>query len=263
MLVNTILIHYPAELCDAMFETFSSMAAEDARFLLAYGGPHAEFAKIQYPDKIFFDDLHLRGQASPQNSWPWLKAASEWTRSHAAEATAVHFTECDHLVFRSDYWRRMEALLLSSGKDFLGKDCFCCSNTNFHFFLEYRDDPTLLALLGSISKRDDPTQLWTALGNGMLFRREALEALVAATDSIPCYTEILIPSVLFHTGRTLGSIDEISEQFDHVRFRPNFSSAEVLSLMREGTSCCHPFKDRERLPELLDKILERHRVQPS
>lgn len=258
MIVNTILAHYNAELIDAMMSHLHTTAGDDVAFHLAYGGPSDQFDHIQYRHKTLLDDPQLKGQVYPQNYSLWLQAVRDWAVANRLNPIAVHFTEVDHIILSPKYWLEIKRVLETSKHDVFGKTCYDCNNTNFHFYLEYRDDASLINYLTGLSTRDNKKSLWTALGDGLLMRWEALDAFCKQPTYHDCYTEILIPSVLHHLGFSLVDLDSISDIFKEVRFRPAYTYDEALALAKEGALCCHPFKERETFIDLQRYARELH-----
>lgn len=251
MIVHSVLTHHPAPVADGMMRFLADLGAGVA-FCLGYGGSREEFERIEFEDKFFLDDPSLRGRIEDQNFSAWFQATEEWCIRKNLQPGLVHFTENDHLPLRADYWVELERAFLESGRDFLGKWCMDRTNTNEQFYLHYRDDPCLLQHLASVSMRSDVRTIWGALADGMLMRREALEALSAVDLALPCFTEILIPSTLHHLGFTLGDFDAWSSIYRFVRHRPAYELSDIREMMSLKPWCCHPFKDIGNLPHLYD-----------
>lgn len=253
-MVHSILTHHPAEVADAMMRFFAELGG-DTRFCLAYGGDREEFEKIRWPGKFFLDETSLRGRTEEQNFSCWLKATVDWYRACGLQPEVVHFSENDHLPLRRDYWRELSRVLSASGRDFLGKWCIDRTGTNEKAYLHYRAAPVLLRHLNGISVHQNKTTLWGALADGMVFRREALEALASLDMGIPSFTEILIPSSLHHLGFALGDMDAFSTLFKSVRHRPEYLVNDVRELCSAGAWCCHPFKTVAELPTIFELVL--------
>lgn len=235
-----------------MLIAFSALAPADVEFVVGYGGPRNEFDRITWPNRIFLEHATFRGRIEEQNFSPWLNAVGRWIQDRQRAPDYVHFSENDHIPLRRDYWSELAGAMNRSGCDFLGKWCMDRTGTNEEFYLRYRRDPilrTVLEPLGQVEPR-----IWGALADGMVFKQQALQALSDVDLDIPCFTEILIPSVLAKLGFRLGDMDAWSDVFRWVRHRPAFEVADVDALLAGGAFCCHPFKDLGRLPELWTRL---------
>jgi len=255
MIVHSILSHHPAHVVDAMAE-FLQALGNGVRFCLAYGGEQEEFEKILFEDKIFLADPGLRGKIESQNFSCWFRAVLDWAERMNVAAEVVHFTECDHIPLRPDYWSEIKRSVCASGKDFLGKWCMDRTNTNEQFSLHYRNDPAFLAHLRAL-RPNGPNPIWGALANGMTFRLEAIRALCNVDLKLDCFTEILIPSTLRCLGFELGDFDEVSSVFARVRHRPEFLLSDVSDLLSQDAWCCHPFKNIRDFSSLFENVLGR------
>jgi len=258
-IVHSILSHHRAETVDAMVAAYARMAP-DVAFCIGYGGSRAEFERIGWKDAFYIEEPGLRGITEQQNYFPWLCAVADWVWSRGWQPECIHFSECDHLVLRSDYWAVLARTLERSGRDFLGKWCMDRSNTNEWARLHYRNNRELLGYLDGFSQRDDKTRLWGALGNGMLLRWPALDALTRTAGRIACFTEILVPSTVHHLGFALGDMDAYGNLYRWVRHRPEFLLEHVEAFLNQGAYCCHPFKAVERLPEVWDLLRRKGQV---
>ncbi|MBE2204429.1 MAG: hypothetical protein IAE94_08840 [Chthoniobacterales bacterium] len=256
MIVHSVLSHHPAHVVDAMMRFLGTLGPQTV-FCLGYGGPREEFDRIAFPEKFFLGDPSLRGRIEEQNFSCWIQATGAWYRRRGIEPDLVHFTENDHIPLRADYWEELRRTIEASGRDFLGKWCMDRTNTNEQSYLHYRDDARLLGHLAALSVRSDPRTIWGALADGMLMRRTAVEALTNRDLSLPCFTEILIPSTLHHLGFTLGDFDAWSGIFRGVRHRPAFALDGLREMIPTKPWCCHPFKDVGSLPELYELILRK------
>lgn len=254
MIVHSVLSHHPAAVADEMMRFLTSLG-KGVPFCLGYGGLREEFDRIKFPEKFFLDAPTLRGRIEEQNFSCWLNATASWCQAQGHTPDLVHFTENDHLPLRSDYWAELGSVAAKSGKDFLGKWCMDRTNTNEQLYLHYRDDARLHRHLALISVHSDRRTLWGALADGMLLRWSALAALSNVDLDFPCFTEILIPSTLYHLGFTLGDFDAWSPIYRSLRHRPAYEMSDVRAMMPRKPFCCHPFKDVEGLPGIYDLVL--------
>lgn len=260
---HSIMSHWPAATTDALLATYARLAPE-VTFSLAYGGPAEEFEKIQFPHKLFIADPCLRGSSEFINFACWYVPVNRWLDEHHPQTDLVFFTEVDHLVLHPDYAKQLVATHRRSGCDVLGKWCFDTTGTNEFFHLRHRDDPALKELLARISTRHQPDALWTALGDGLLMSRTALQALSKVDNlQIKAFTEIVIPSVLHHLGFRLGDCDGYGDDFCEVRYRPDYEPEDVRQLLTRGVRQCHPYKNIEALPDTLALIEKNAGLVPA
>ena len=260
MIVHSVLSHHPPHVADAMTEFLQDLG-NDVRFCLAYGGAREEFDKIRFKDKLFLPDPGLRGNIADQNFSCWFQAVMDWIDQTNIDPEVVHFTECDHIPLRWDYWHEIDRAMVSSGKDFLGKWCMDRSNTNERFYLNYRENVELLRHLRSLNPKIERPVIWGALANGMTFRAAALRALCGVDLRVDCFTEILIPSTLLQLGFQLGDFDAFSTVFAWVRYRPEFLLSDIHDLLARDAWCSHPFKSTVQLPELYELAIQNRNLR--
>jgi hypothetical protein len=250
-LIHSILSHWDAEEVDALMN-FHQQLDSDVVLLLAYGGPEDEFQRIAWRPSIYLADPKLRGPTDQQNYASWIAAVWQWAQDQEQDSQAFFFTETDHPMLRAKYGRELLSMLKASGTSFLGKSCSNRENSNSYFYLRYRSDPALRALLRQVSGVED-SPIYECLATGMLFEKDLLGQVVSQTINISVFTEVIVPSVVRALGCQPGCFDLVSDFMNHVRYRPSFSADDVIQLIDEGAWCCHPFKERAKLPDIIKR----------
>ena len=109
-----------------------------------------------------------------------------------------------------------------------------------------------MEFLRSISVRDqERPSLFGALGGGFVMTRAALEAFRAVSHPRGVYMEVYTATVLYHLGFRVADVDAISDVYADVVHGPLKTFDDVLEAKRRGRFFAHPFKDVDRLPDLL------------
>ncbi len=255
-LLHTILSHWRPEEVDLLLN-YHQQLDPDVDLLLAYGGPEEEFQRISWRPSIYLADPKLRGPTDQQNYASWISSVWQWAENREQHIDAFFFTETDHPMLRAEYGRELLNILKASGTGFLGKSCSNRDNSNSYFYLRYRSDPALHALLSQVSGVED-SPIYECLATGMLFERDLLGRVVSQAIDISVFTEIIVPSVVRALGCQPGCFDLVCDFMNHVRYRPSFTADEMIQLIDGGAWCCHPFKERVKLLEITATALRRN-----
>lgn len=250
MLLNLLWTHLDGPAVDRQIE-YLRVVAPQSRFVVCHGGRRQDFDAIRHPSKLFIDDESLRTTVARDQS-----AVEMLRRVHDAYAArsafeAMFLLEYDQIVLRGDFESAIEQLLELSGADFLGKTCVLKDANNWVHAIRARRNAEFMAFLRRISVRDEPPRIYGCLGTGFVMRRTALEALIAVDPPALDYHEMYVPTVLHHLGFRLGDIDEISDIYEEVAYKPAKTLAQVIDAKRRGHFFVHPFKD----VQLLDRVL--------
>jgi hypothetical protein len=247
--LNVLLTHQDAGAVDANVRYLQAVAPQ-ARFVVAHGGRAEDCARVAYAEKVFVDDETLRGPPRTNQSYHVTLGAihDAFVRDDPA-IRSVYVLEWDHIVLRADFEAPLNALAERTGAAFLGKTCVERTATNWHHYTRYRRDEALLAHLRRHSVRDDPTRMFGTLGNGFWLTRAALEAYVALDERPLVYGELYVPTILYHLGFDVAEIG--GELYEHVRYEPEVTLAELLAIKRAGGWFAHPFKTAGALDRVL------------
>jgi hypothetical protein len=155
------------------------------------------------------------------------------------------------LILSPRFEQELEALADRSDAGLFAKCVSTRNDTNCPHFTRSRQDDGLNRFFEEISQRDDPTVRWGCLGDGMLIRRDALQAVAAVSDPPHGYMEMFIPSLVHHLGFELLDVDAISDLYTQLRWRPAFTVKEALAAKRAERTFMHPFKSVDALDLIL------------
>jgi hypothetical protein len=162
----------------------------------------------------------------------------------------AYFIEFDHLILRSDFEQSLVALADRTGAGMLAKSASPRNDTNWPHFLRYRHDERVNGFVASISRREDAGLRLGCLGSGMLLRREALAAFCSAGDHPHAYVELLVPTVVHHLGFDVVDVDEHSDLYAAVSWRPEYGVEEAIAAKHDGRTFVHPFKRLDALGQI-------------
>ena len=242
-IVTAVLIHLPSDQVRERLELLSAVAPH-ARFVVCYGGERSEFDRIALEHKLFIDEPTLRG---PEQHLQSLTRTFQtvWDAYFASDPSsdALYLIEYDHLVLDEQFEAQLADLAQRSGADLMGKNCVDCTATNSAHYVRFRRDPRLHAHLRRLSVRDDPSRLFSCLGDGIWMSRRALQAYVGVAEHPPCYCEIYVPTLLHHLGFRVVNVDAYGDLYSHVRWIPPFDTDEVIAGLEAGVVFMHPVKD--------------------
>jgi hypothetical protein len=223
----------------------------ESTFVLCHGGSRSDFAALAYERALYIEDPSLRGPTKEQSYTEILRRVYETYVRDDPTVELVYFIEYDHLILSARFERELEALAERSEAGLFAKCVSTRNDTNCPHFTRSRQDQRLNRFFEEISQRDDPTVRWGCLGDGMLLRRDALEAVAAVSDPPHGYMEIFVPSLVYHLGFELMDVDAISDLYTELRWRPDFSVKEALAAKRAERSFMHPFKKVDALGLIL------------
>ena len=182
------------------------------------------------------------------NRWPKHIAGTRRYVFPTFPYSLVYFIEYDHLILSAEFEARLAALADRSPAGLFAKHAGPRNDTNWPHFARFRHDEPFNRFVAQLSRRDDPERRFGALGNGMLFRREALEAYCAVGEMPHAYVELVVPTVVYHLGFDVVDVDAISDLYAAVRWRPEYTVDEALAARAAGRVFVHPFKQLELLP---------------
>lgn len=248
--LTAILTHLDASLTEAQLAYLRALSPK-SRFVICHGGRRSDFERLANKDAVFIDDPSLRGPHFEQSLDATLQTLYE---SHVREEPSVEFVyviEYDHLILAGDFERRLAELAERSGAGLLAKSASPRNDSNWPHFLLTRDDRRLNDFIAAISCREDTQQRWGCLGDGMLFRRDALAAFCSMDDKPSRYFELFVPTVVHHLGFDVVDVDAVSDLYMALRWVPEFTVAEAKAEKRAGRTFLHPFKRLDALHAVL------------
>ncbi len=242
-LLTALVTHLGPEATQATLRHLERVAP-GARVVVCHGGTRNDFDRIDTRAKVFVEDSDLRAAPITIQSYNQLLRLV-WQESvrddPAIEAVCV--LEYDQVVLCPDYETRILDLLVTSGADFLGKNCVDRTQSNWVHYLRYRDDPGLLAFLRAVSVRNDKERMFGCLGTGLVLRRAVLEALATMEHFRPAYIELYLPTLVHHLGFKVDDAARLGDCYDHLRWAPPYEVEDVLALKTNGACFVHPLKD--------------------
>lgn len=215
-----------------------------SRFVVAYGGPREEFARLGVPHAVFVDDPSLRSASTKHQSYnAILRRVHETFIAGDETFELVYFMEFDQLVLRGDFHEALTALSEKTGAGLMAKSASVRNDTNWPHTLAARDDEALNEFIAGISRREDSALRLGCLGTGMLFRRDALAAFCSAAAEAPqAYLELFAPTLVHHLGFEVVDVDQVSDIYSAMRWRPGYAPQEAISAKRAGATFLHPYK---------------------
>lgn len=231
--------------------TYLEALSPGSRFVICHGGARADFDALDLDNAIFVDEPSLRGPDQDRSHTEVILAVYEQFVRDDPSVELAYFIEYDQLIVAADFEQRLADLADRFSAGLFAKNAIRCNDTNWPHFTRHRNDERLNAFFTTISRRDDPDARWGALGSGMLFRRDALAALASVENLPHGYVEIFIPTLTYHLGFDVVNVDAVTDLYTAVRYRPEFTTEEVIGKKQAGATFVHPFKDLSGLERVL------------
>jgi len=247
VILTAIMTHLPPEQVRAQLDYLHALAPQ-SRFVVCHSGERGDFDRLDVPDAVFIDDPSMRGRDQDHSHNAIFTAVWERYARDDPAVSLVYFIEYDHLILSAEFEARLAALADRSPAGLFAKHAGPRNDTNWPHFARFRHDEPFNRFVAQLSRRDDPERRFGALGNGMLFRREALEAYCAVGEMPHAYVELVVPTVVYHLGFDVVDVDAISDLYAAVRWRPEYTVDEALAARAAGRVFVHPFKQLELLP---------------
>lgn len=248
--LTAIMTHLDAALVRRQLEYLEALSP-GSQFVICHGGARTDFEALDLDNAIFVDEPSLRGPDRDRSHTEVILAVYDGFVRDEPSVELVYFIEYDHLIVAGDFERKLGDLAERFDAGLFAKDAIRRNDTNWPHFTRYRHDDGLNRFFTEISRRDDPGARWGALGSGMLFRRDALTALASAGDLPHAYVEMFIPTLTYHLGFDVVNVDAVSDLYKRVRWRPEFTTEEVIREKQAGATFVHPFKDLAGLERVL------------
>jgi hypothetical protein len=243
--LNILITHLSAASLAAQLELLRAIAPA-SRFVVAYAGDEAEFARIDDEDTALLRDPSLAGPPRSFQSYTVLLELA-WKRWFEREAAldALYLFEFDHLILAPWFEQSLRELADATGAGFMGKNAGPRNGTNWQHYTRFRRDGALLEQLARVTVREAPTTMYGTLGNGMWLSRAGVQSYISASPHPECYGELYVPTLLHHLGHEIVDIDAHGPLYDAVRWMPEFTAGEVDALARGGALFVHPVKDAD------------------
>jgi hypothetical protein len=206
--------------------------------LVAYGGERSEFDKIA-GDKVFVNDPRLRTSDHQREFQSYSKLLATALDTLADKNWEWLFiAEYDLVPIKSDLFPEIIAEAEREEADLLGAGASRLDNTLHSHHGVHAAAAGWSAWVKSISRRENPKIVLSCLGSAQLWRREAIEAVVAVGEPIETYLEILLPTVAHHLGF------RVRPWKSHANFiQPDPLPCDNLDVLKaKGALLAHPIK---------------------
>ena len=246
--LTAILTHVDARGVEQQLAYLREVAPE-SRFVVCHAGERAEFEKLSV-DAVFLDDPRLRTYGDL--SWNTVIASvhERWVAPRPEVETFL-LLEYDQLILRGDFEEALADLATRTDAGLLGKGAGPRDDTNWPHHLRYRDNPAFNEFIARVSRREDSRRRFGSFGPGMVFRRDALDAVAAVIgDAPPVMQELMLPTLVHHLGFRVVDVNEHGDLYAGIRWKPDITVEEALEAKRAGRFFVHPFKRMDRLASL-------------
>ena len=201
-----ILTHQPADTVAKLVAGWEQLV--EGEIVVLYGGPRAEFDKIQHSQKRFVEDKRLitRDHQRERQSYDGVfeQALDVVAQS---EADFVYFTEFDQIPMRSDIATYFADCMDAGNIDFMGSALQRIDGTNHPHWLNHHSDGALEGFLSQISVRKNKNVVLSSYGFGQCWRREGFLKVASVRQTISVYLELWIPSLAHHLGLKVGCME--------------------------------------------------------
>lgn len=237
-LLWAILVHQAPIEVEALARYWKSLGYSSEQMLFVHAGKRADFDALNLANKVFVEDLDIRTTFHPMEKQSYggaLREVASWLASESSftyEAVAV--VEYDHVPLVPDWGERLCTLLESERADLLCHHLLRVDGTNASHYLYHLSDPRFENLWKDFSLREEKGVFFNAVMTGSVWRRAALEAVVARKESFPVYLELYLPSLAHHLGfrvRGHGEQDRFVQVIPmEAPFTPKWQEAGAWSL---------------------------------
>ena len=248
-LATILITHEPAEAVGRMLAYWEERDP-DSGHIIAYGGPAAEFVRIESPWKVLVDDPALRTRDHPRERQSYQgvfrAVLPELGRLGCA---LVHVAEYDQVPVVSGLGAVLAAQIEREQADVLGHGAVRVDESSHPHWLNHIDDPWFGEYWHSISRRENPEVILSMLGCGCVWTLEAFREVAALEPPGRIYLELFLPTAAHHLGfRVRPTSGQVCFMHPHVEKR-----AEDLAGYRErGAWSVHPVKAYWSTPRQYD-----------
>ncbi len=248
-ILTAVLTHLDAPSVKRQLRYLRTLAP-DSRFVICHGGRYEDFTAVDDRHVLFVDDPSLRGPHYDKSINQTLAAIYETCIRDDPSVDFLYLVEYDHLILRTDFEAALVELAEQTGAGLLAKQAGPRNDSNWPHYLKTRGDGSLDRFIERISQRDDTSLRLGCLGDGMLLRRDALEALCSIRDAPERYVEMYVPTLVWHLGFDVVDVDAVSDLYMTVRWLPEYSVDEAVASKRAGKAFMHPFKQLDALDSI-------------
>ena len=237
--MNILLMHRAGAAFQKLKEIWKPICAEEDLWI-AFGGTRKEFAELETPRKVFIDDprLRVRDQQRDKQCYGGIfRAMAPLVERESPDF--LYFCEYDHIPLIPDLNRRQVAAMREEGADMMGHWLYRIDGTGHYHYLYHKADPDFAPFWQSVSRREDPTVIFSIFGTGSFWSRDAFLAVAKQPQPIECYLEIYLPTLAHHLGFRVRRWNEEQHLISNIPL-PNLNIEEAL---KQGCWTVHPVKD--------------------
>jgi len=223
--------------------------APGSHFVVCHAGERAELDKLAANgvEAAFLDDPRLRTYGDLSWNTVISTVHERWVAPRP-EIEMLLLLEYDELILRGDFETALMELATRADAAFLGKAAGPRDDTNWPHNLRYRDNAAFNEFIARVSRREDSRTRFGCFGPGMVFRRDALDAVAAVIgDAPPVMQELMVPTLVHHLGFRVVDVNEHGDLYAGIRWKPQLTVEEALEAKRAGRFFVHPFKRMDRL----------------
>jgi len=236
--LNLILTHQSPACVRRMLDWWERWVPAHDIFL-AYGGREAALAEIAHPHKAFIADPRLRTGDHQRELQSYTEIYRKVARHLAAgDWQFVYFAEFDQVPLRADFLDCYKARLAAEKADVLAYKLWRVDGTSHPHFLYHATQPGMREFWESVSCRAEKQVVFSMLGTGSFWTREAFLAVGEREEPFPIYHEIYIPTLAHHLGFRLR---DLAEQNRWVISHPPLDHA-LEEAKQAGAWTLHPVK---------------------
>jgi hypothetical protein len=198
--------------------------------LLAYGGPQSSFCDIGWTNRVFLSDSRLRTrdhQRERQSYRSVFEGVAAWLEDGAKDFTHIMLMEFDQRPLAPDLARKHLQRMRDTDADVLG-------------YAVQRIDGTLHPhWLGSVECASRTEPVWSMLGTGQFWKREAWAAVTRQRRHADWYLELDMPTTAVEMGFKLGRMGDQEAFVRNVAEKLEFPP---VTAKEAGAWTIHPWK---------------------
>lgn len=232
-----LLSHEPADRVHRMVAHWRAATAP-AEVIVAFGGAREEFDRLECP-AVFVADRRLRTGDHQRERQSYTGALRDVLATLPATGwDFLYLAEFDMLPVVPDLWQRLEERSVRENADLLGHRVWRLDDTLHPHYASHRATHEWMEWIGTFSCRSVGGVVLSCMGCGQFWRKEAIQAVVAAGEPAPAYLELHLPTVAHHLGFRVRGIP------DQDRFVSNFEiPGTTPAWLRDlGAWVIHPVK---------------------
>lgn len=195
---------------------------------LAHGGPQENLTSISHPHKTWIADPRLRTRQHIREKQSYrgiFSAVADWLKDR--DFTHLLLVEFDHLPLIEDVGANYLNAMREKDADILGCE------------LRRMDQTIHPHWLGAVAQTFPTPPVWSMLGTGQFWKREAWEAVAADTRHADWYLELDLPTTAYELGFRLA---RLSQQEPFIRDLPQNLAHTPDQARAAGAWTLHPVK---------------------